>query len=78
MYIRARLPGGKDSRCAGLTTLPPSCADCLEILEPQPSGSSRASRGLYWESFTFYLLFELDTVLVTTERAVEFKSTLDL
>jgi hypothetical protein len=23
--------GGKGSRCIGLTTLPPSCADCLEI-----------------------------------------------
>jgi hypothetical protein len=24
--------GGKDGRCVGLTTLPPSCADFLEIL----------------------------------------------
>jgi hypothetical protein len=24
-------PGGKGGRCIGLTTLPPSCADCLEI-----------------------------------------------
>jgi len=23
--------GGKGGRCVGLTTLPPSCADCLEI-----------------------------------------------
>jgi hypothetical protein len=23
-----------------LTTLPPSCADCLEIWEPQPPGTS--------------------------------------
>jgi hypothetical protein len=23
---------GKDGRCVGLTTLPPSCADCLQIL----------------------------------------------
>jgi hypothetical protein len=36
------LPGGKDDRCVVLTTLPPSCADCLEILEPQPSGTQRA------------------------------------
>ena len=28
--------GGKGGRCLGLTTLPPSCADCLEIWEPQP------------------------------------------
>jgi hypothetical protein len=33
---------GKDGRCIGLTTLPPSCADCLEILEPQPLGTPRA------------------------------------
>jgi len=24
------------SRCVGLTNLPPSCADCLDIWEPQP------------------------------------------
>jgi hypothetical protein len=29
--------GGKGGRYVRLTTLPPSCADCLEILEPQPS-----------------------------------------
>ena len=39
------LLGGKGGRCVGLTTLPPSCADCLEIWEPQtfwnPLGLSR-------------------------------------
>jgi len=35
----------KGGRCAGLT-LPPSCADCLEIWEPQPPGSLRACPGL--------------------------------
>jgi len=29
-----------------LTTLPPSCADCLEILDPQPPGTLRACPGL--------------------------------
>jgi len=38
--------GGKGGRCVGLTTLPPSCADCLEIWEPQPSGTLRACPGL--------------------------------
>ena len=28
------IPGGKDGRCIRVTTLPPSCAECLEILEP--------------------------------------------
>jgi hypothetical protein len=32
-------PGGKGGLCVGLTTLPPSCADCLEIWEAvQASG----------------------------------------
>jgi len=28
------IPGVKDGRCVRVTTLPPSCAECLEILEP--------------------------------------------
>ena len=35
-----------DGRCVGLTTLPPSCVDCLEIWEPQPPGTLRACPGL--------------------------------
>jgi len=38
--------GGKVFRCVGLTTLPPSCADCLEIWEPHPAGTLRACPGL--------------------------------
>jgi hypothetical protein len=38
--------GGKRGRCVGLTTLPPSCADCLEIWEPQPPGTMWACPGL--------------------------------
>jgi len=38
--------GGKDGRCVGLTTLPPSCADCLEIWEPQTPGTLRVCPGL--------------------------------
>jgi hypothetical protein len=45
--------GGKNGRCVGLTTLPPSCADCLEIWEPQPPGPLRACLGLYMDCFTF-------------------------
>ena len=33
--------GVKDGRCVGLTTLPPSCADYLKILEPKPSATLR-------------------------------------
>jgi hypothetical protein len=32
----------KGGRCVGLTTLPTSCADCLEIWEPQHPGTLRA------------------------------------
>jgi len=31
--------GGKGGQCVGLTTLPPSYADCLEIWEPHPPGT---------------------------------------
>ena len=32
--------GSKGGRCVVLATLPPSCADCLEIWEPPPPGTS--------------------------------------
>jgi hypothetical protein len=38
--------GGKGSQCVGLTTVPPSCTDCLEFWEPQPPGTLRACQGL--------------------------------
>ena len=38
--------GGKGGRCVGLTTLPPVCADCLEIWKPKPSGTLWATTGL--------------------------------
>ena len=28
------IPGGKGGRCIGVTTLPPSCAECQEIWDP--------------------------------------------
>jgi hypothetical protein len=38
--------GGKDGESVALTTLPTSCADCLETWEPQPPGTLRACQGL--------------------------------
>jgi len=38
--------GGKGSRYVGLTNLPPSCADCLEIWEPKPPGTLRVRPSL--------------------------------
>ena len=34
--------GGKGGRCVGLTTLPPTRANCIEIWEPQLPGTLRA------------------------------------
>jgi hypothetical protein len=50
---------GKGGRCVGLATLPPSCADCLEIREPEPSGNVRASRGMYRDCFTFIYVYNI-------------------
>jgi hypothetical protein len=47
--------GSKGSQCIGLTTLPPSCADCLEIWESQPPGTLRACPGNR-NIFTFYVI----------------------
>jgi hypothetical protein len=46
MSIRNISWGGKGDCCIGLTTLLPSCADCLEIWETQPPGILRACPGL--------------------------------
>jgi hypothetical protein len=45
--------GGKGDRCIGLTTLPPSCADRLEIWEPQLPGTLRSCPALYVNYFIF-------------------------
>jgi hypothetical protein len=43
---------GKDGRCVGLRTLPPSCADCLKNMEAlkswSPQGLSRPVMGLLY------------------------------
>jgi hypothetical protein len=47
------ISGGKGGRCVGLTTVPPSCAECLEIWEPQLPGNLRACPDLKWDAFTY-------------------------
>jgi len=42
---------GKGGRYIGLTTLPRSCSDCLEIWEPKPPGTLNACPGLQWDCF---------------------------
>jgi len=51
--------GGKGGRSVGLRTIPPSCADCHEIWEPQSPGTLRACPGLYRNCFTFTLIPDL-------------------
>jgi hypothetical protein len=53
---------GKGSRCVGLTTLPPSCADCLKISKPKPPRTLRACQGLQWDCFTFNFTLEYKIV----------------
>jgi len=38
--------GAKGGRCLELTALQHSCADCLEVWEPQPTGTLGACPGL--------------------------------
>jgi hypothetical protein len=47
--LREISTGGKGGRCVGLTTLLPSCANCLKILEASTSWSPK---GLYRDGFT--------------------------
>jgi hypothetical protein len=51
-WIPGIFPGGKGSRCVGVTTLPPSCADCHEIWKPQAPGNLRVCAGLYSDCIT--------------------------
>jgi hypothetical protein len=41
-YYQEDFLGAIGCRCVGLTTLPPACADCPEIWEPQTSGNLTA------------------------------------
>jgi hypothetical protein len=41
--------GSKGGRYVVLTNLPPSCADCFEIWEPQPPGNLKVCPGLQWD-----------------------------
>jgi hypothetical protein len=47
-WVPGVFSGGKNSRYIGMTTLTPSCVDCLKIWEHRPPGNLRAFQGLYW------------------------------
>jgi len=48
--------GGKSGWCVGLPTLSPSHANCLEICQPQLSGTLRACPSLFRDCCTFTIL----------------------
>jgi hypothetical protein len=52
---------GKGGQCVALTTLPPSCAKCLEIVESQPSGTLGACSETCRDCFTFILFIHILT-----------------
>ena len=51
--------GGKGGRCVWLTTSPPSCAECIEIMEPStfwsPMSLSRSVMGKLYLYVYLYL-----------------------
>ena len=77
------IPGGKDGRCVRVTTLPPSCAECLVIWSlnrPEPSGPHRPVIGvalpfyqprseLWWNRDGQLLLMCVDGVASENVRA---------
>ena len=55
--------GGKGGWCIILTTLPLSCADCLDIWEPQSPGTLRACLDQYRDCFTALNITDISLVL---------------
>jgi len=57
------IPGGKDGRCVRVTTLPPSCAECLKFWSlnlPEPQRPLRPVVGLLYFTFTGCILLPCD------------------
>jgi hypothetical protein len=61
--VAAIFPGDKEGPCLGLTTLPPSCVDCIETWDPKPPGNLRTCPGLKLDFFYHFTLFDIITNL---------------
>jgi len=59
---------GKGGLCIGLTTLPPSCAERVEIWEPQPPGTLWACT---WTALSFTVTPVVRQHCFETSRAME-------
>jgi len=61
VYFLLRWGRGKGAQCVNPTTLPPSCADCIETWEPQPPGTlracSRSAQRLHYLRYGSYCFF---------------------
>ena len=64
------IPGGKDGRCVGVRTLPPSCAECHEIWEPYFLEPSGPNIGLHKDYFTFYTYIHMCAHNTHTHRGM--------
>jgi len=68
MSIR-NISWGKGGWCVRLTTLPPSCADCLEICEPQPPELSRPVQVFNGTALPFYLFHVVHCRFITSRNS---------
>ena len=64
-YFQIIVSDTEVNRCVWLATIPPSCADCLEICGPEPLATSRACPGLYRVCFTLTFTFDHGSSLRT-------------
>jgi hypothetical protein len=67
-YQEYFLGGGGGGRGGGLTTLPPSCAGCLEILELQRPGTLRICTGIALPFYWLWMTWEVSTATSQTEH----------
>ena len=63
-YIFLLGGGVQGSQCVGLTSLPSSCANCLEMWECQPPGTVRTCPGLYRDCFDSSLHLLINCIFV--------------
>jgi hypothetical protein len=72
------------THCVGLTTLPPSCADCLEIWKPQLPAALRACPGIalpftyrhFYANYTVYILPYYDSLTSNVSLAMSLAESL--
>jgi hypothetical protein len=79
-WVPGVFPGGKGGRCIGLTTLPSSCADCLEksgslnLLESSGSVKACNGIGLHFTSQPRYTCVSCTRVAPTAKQRKEVNS----